>query len=145
MKRQLAALLLGLSALPGIAAEAWRDALPHAQMIGQGDYRWLGMRIYEAQLWTGQPSPSLVSAAPADPARVLDAPVALRLVYARDIGAQRLVDTSIDEIVRMQGHSLSDATLQRWRDALSRVMVDVRAGDRLTGVYLPNKAHVLRQ
>ncbi|WP_227460750.1 chalcone isomerase family protein [Cupriavidus pauculus] len=139
MKRQLAALLLGLSTLPGIAAEAWRDALPHAQMIGQGDYRWLGMRIYEAQLWTGQPSASLVSAVPADPASVLDAPLALRLVYARDIGAQRLVDTSIDEIVRMQGHSLSGATLQRWRDALSRVMVDVRAGDRLTGVYLPNQ------
>ena len=97
MKRQLAALLLGLSTLPGIAAEAWRDALPHAQMIGQGDYRWLGMRIYEAQLWMGQPSASLVSAAPADPASVLDAPLALRLVYARDIGCLLYTSDAADD------------------------------------------------
>lgn len=131
MARHLAALMLALTALPGIAAASWRDALPQAHMIGQGNYRWLGMRIYEAQLWRSQPPVSN------DPAVVLDAPFALHLIYARDIRAQRLVDTSIEEIQRIHGHSLSESTVGQWRQALSRVLVDVRAGDRLTGVYTP--------
>ncbi|CAG2160992.1 hypothetical protein LMG26411_07919 [Cupriavidus numazuensis] len=45
-----AALIFALTSLPGIAADPWQ-----AYMIGQGDYRWLGMRIYDAQLWRGQP------------------------------------------------------------------------------------------
>lgn len=131
MGRPLAALMLALATLPGVAADAWRDALPQAHMIGQGEYRWVGMRIYEAQLWRGQPRIS------SDPAGVLDAPFALRLIYARDIHAQRLVDTSIEELQRIHGNSLSESTVDQWRQVLSRVLVDVRAGDRLTGVYAP--------
>ncbi|MGO4763348.1 chalcone isomerase family protein [Cupriavidus sp. 2KB_3] len=133
MARHLAALTLALAAMPGIAADSWRDALPQAQMIGQGDYRWFGMRIYDAQLWRGQPPASN------NPADVFDAPFALRLIYARDIRAQRLADTSIEEIQRIHGNSLSETTVERWRHALSRVLVDVRAGDRLTGVYSPTQ------
>lgn len=131
MGPHLAAWTLALATLPGIAADSWRDALPQAHMIGQGEYRWLGMRIYEAQLWRDQPP------IPGDPAGVLDEPFALRLIYARDIGAKRLVDTSIEEMQRIYGNSLSESTVEQWRHALSRVLVNVRAGDRLTGVYTP--------
>jgi len=120
-----------MAALPGIAAESWRDALPQAQMIGQGDYRWLGILIYEAQLWR---DPSPISN---DPAAVFNGPFALHLIYARDIGAPRLVDTSVEEMQRISGNALPESTIGRWRRALARVLVDVRAGDRLTGVYAP--------
>ncbi|WP_092140688.1 chalcone isomerase family protein [Cupriavidus sp. YR651] len=114
--------------LTSAGAEAWHDALPQSsasRMIGEGEYRWLGLRIYTAQLWAAQ--------APV----TLDTPLALQLTYARSLSGQRLVDTSIDEIRRIYGKTIPDATLGRWRAALLQVLPDVHAGDRLTGVYLP--------
>lgn len=134
---RLAALVLACAALPGIAAEPCRESLPEARMIGQGEYRWLGLRVYVAQLWMARAPVSGGAAAAANSPDVLQAPFALRLIYARDIPKQRLVETSIDEIRRIYGNSLSDTTTDRWRHALSRVLVDVRAGDCLTGVYSP--------
>ena len=128
MSRLLIALVIAASTLTCARAETWRDALPHSppsRMIGEGEYRWFGLRIYTAQLWAAQTPVTL------------DAPLALRLTYARDISGQRLVDTSLDEVRRIDGRTASDATLERWRAALLQVLPDVRTGDHLTGVYLP--------
>ncbi|WP_342050001.1 MULTISPECIES: chalcone isomerase family protein [unclassified Cupriavidus] len=111
-------------------AEAWRDAWPgtaDVRMVGEGDFRWFGIRIYTAQLWAAQ-SPV-----------TLDTPLALRLTYARGISGERLTDTSMDEIKRLAAVTIPEATLDQWRAALSRVLPDVRAGDVLTGVYLPGQ------
>ncbi|CAG2160990.1 hypothetical protein LMG26411_07918 [Cupriavidus numazuensis] len=42
----------------------------------------------------------------------------------------------MEEIQRIHS-SLFKSTIDQWRQALSRVLVDVRAGDQLTGVYSP--------
>jgi Chalcone isomerase-like len=128
VSRRLIALVMAAASLTSAGAQTWRDALPQAsasRMIGEGEYRWFGLHIYTAQLWAAQATATL------------DTPLALQITYARSLSGQRLVDTSIAEIRRMNGSAVPDETAARWRAALSQVLPDVHAGDRLTGVYLP--------
>jgi hypothetical protein len=128
LRAGLALLALGLAS-PWARAESghWRELLPQAQALGDGDLTWFGLRIYRATLWTVQ--------RPFDPAR----PFALQLHYYRSISRARLVDASIAEISRLSGTPPTDATLARWRTLLHSAFVDVNAGDELTGVYLPQR------
>lgn len=127
MPRLLTALVLAMASLGCAAAEGWHAELPQAQLSGEGEYRWFGVRVYTAQLWAAHLPASI------------DSPFALQITYVRAFTARRLVDTSIDEIRRIGSSNVTDATLERWRDALRKVFVDVRAGDSLTGVYLPGQ------
>lgn len=130
----LMATIAMMATMTAARAEAWRDAWPgtadaraDVRMVGEGDFRWFGIRIYTAQLWAAQTPVTL------------DTPLALRLTYARGISGERLTDTSMDEIKRLAAVTIPEATLDQWRAALSRVLPDVRAGDVLTGVYLPGQ------
>jgi len=105
----------------------WRQALPQARPLGDGDLTWFGLRIYHATLWAAQ--------RPFDPAQ----PFALQLSYYRNISRSRLVNTSMDEIRRLNGSSLDDSILARWQSMLTSAFVDVAAGDQLIGVYLPRQ------
>lgn len=121
-----AACALAFASLACAAAQPWRADLPQATMTGAGEYRLFGVRIYDASLWSERQPVTM------------DSPFALQLTYAREISARQLADTSVDEMRRM-GAASSDATLEAWRAELQRVLVDVRAGDRLSGVYLPGQ------
>lgn len=127
MPRLLTALVLAIASLACGAAEGWRVELPQAQLSGEGEFRWFGLRLYTAQLWAARLPASL------------DAPFALQITYTRAFTARTLAESSVDEIRRIGGSKISGATLERWRDALRQVLVDVRAGDSLTGVYLPGQ------
>jgi len=113
----LAALMPAARALDGIASD-WR-------MIGQGEMRWFGFQLYDARLWA---PPAGWSA---------DGAYALELRYARDIPAQRLVQASIEEMQRLG--SADDARLARWKLELERVFPDVRSGDVIHGLHLPQR------
>ena len=89
---------------------------PAWQLIGNGDMRFLGWRIYEAALWRR----TVVDAAPAQ---------ALAIRYARTISSDRLVSSTLDELAR-----LGATRPERWRDALARAFPDVKAGDVLVAV-----------
>ncbi|MBM3117261.1 chalcone isomerase family protein [Jeongeupia naejangsanensis] len=120
------ALLLVLALLgPAAAAQSWREALPQAALQGQGDFTWLGWRVYTARLWS------------AGPLRDDGTPFALQLTYHRSISRSRLVDTSLDEMQRLAARPVDAATLGRWRSQLEQAFIDVAPGDELTGVYLP--------
>lgn len=123
----LLALLAGLclSALPVLAD--WRGAMPDARLVGSGDFRWFGLRIYTARLWS-----------PAMPAS-FERPFALELTYHRAISRERLVQTSLDEMRRLQGQELDEATLAAWGAELQRAFADVEPGQRITGEYLPGR------
>lgn len=108
-------------------ATVWRESLPQAQTLGSGDLRWFGLRVYTARLWSARK--------PFDAA----APFALELTYHLDISRQRFVDTSLDEIRRLSGKRFSAEKLQRWEADMQRAFIDVKAGDQLIGVYLPNE------
>ena len=109
------------------ALGSWQEALPGAQVIGAGDLRLFGFRIYSAQLWS--------SATPL----AADAPFALELTYHRTISREDLVSASLDEIKRLYGERVTAAQLTAWQAQMEQAFVDVQPGERITGVYLPGR------
>ncbi|MGV8841687.1 MAG: chalcone isomerase family protein [Pseudomonas sp.] len=107
------------------AHAGWKVDVPHAQMIGKGDFRWFGFPIYSARLW-GQGRPAS-----------FEQPFALELIYRREIKRDALVQTSLDEIRRMLGARFDEQKLSQWRRQMQQAFVDVEPGKRITGVYLP--------
>jgi hypothetical protein len=127
--RARAALVACLLLLCQPAHASWRELLPDAQRVGQGELRFLGLAIYDAELW---------AAAPAD-AVALRTPFALQLSYRRSISRDLLVSTSLREIRRLVLPAPEPQQLQRWEQAMQQAFVDVRAGDRITGVFMPGE------
>jgi len=105
-----------------------RQALPAAALLGQGQVRFLGLRIYDARLWAG---PQFKAA------DFGDYPLALELSYHRAFKGTAIAQRSIDEIER-QGE-LTPAQAQRWLKVLTALLPDVQSGDRLTGLYQPGQ------
>ncbi|MBM5571065.1 MULTISPECIES: chalcone isomerase family protein [Deefgea] len=108
-------------------ATLWREHIPQAQAIGSGDLRWFGLRIYTAKLWSEKK--------PFD----LNAPFALELTYHRNISREQFVETSLDEIKRLFGTRYNAETLKRWEGEMQRAFTDVKEGDQLIGVFIPNE------
>lgn len=117
--------LLALCLLSGAALGNWREALPDARLVGEGELSVFGFRLYSARLWS--------------PAEHFDAgsPFALELIYHREISRERLVEVSIDEIRRLHSERVSDVQLAEWAEQMHRAFVDTSPGSRITGVYLP--------
>ncbi|THF28274.1 hypothetical protein E5170_21605 [Pseudomonas atacamensis] len=105
----------------------WQDAVPGAQIIGSGDFSVFGFDVYSARLWSA--------------ARPLadGQPFALELIYRRNISRDDLVSTSVDEIKRLAGPRVTSAQLAGWQTQMQQSFVDVQAGTRITGVYLPGQ------
>lgn len=118
---------LCLLLLSGAVFAAWQQALPDARLVGGGELRLFGFRIYSAQLWSS-----------AERFHV-GAPFALELTYHRNISRDELVDASLKEIRRLNGNSLDAAQLQRWKEHMQRAFVDVQPGARITGLHLPGQ------
>ena len=119
-----AACLLASSALHA-------SPLPHLhdfEAVGSGTMRFLGLRIYDATLW----SPGGVWTA--------GQPYALELIYARSFDGAAIARRSIEEI-RAQ-RPFSATTLARWEQQMRALFPDVEAGDRLTGVRIPGEGAV---
>lgn len=117
------ALLLTASA----SASAWQAWLPQAHVIGHGDYRTFGFRIYEASLWSEDKDVS--------PAK----PFALQLRYHMSISREQFVERSIEEIEHVHPELPRDQVRTTWRNWMRQAFVDVSSGDTLTGVYLPGR------
>lgn len=120
--------LLGLLAAWPLAGLA--NALPDLPTAGlrrwgSGEFRRFGFLIYEATLWAGD-----------DPTRP---PLALQLSYQRYIQGQALAEASAAEMRKLG--IAEEALVARWSAALARIFPDVRPGDDLIGLYLPEGAH----
>ena len=130
MKRQRSLLRHGLWLLVLLSYQAlanWQDSLPGAQILGSGEFRKYGFDVYSARLWsTSRPLAS-------------DQPFALELIYQRSISRDDLVNASVREIKRLAGTSVSAEQLASWQVQMQQSFVDVQAGTRLTGVYLPGQ------
>ena len=99
---------------------------PQARLAGQGTLRVLGLRVYDARLW----SPATLSADDWP-----QQPFALELRYARSLSGARIAQRSIDEIRRQV--ALDDARAAAWLALLTGSIPDVAEGDRLTGLHRP--------
>ena len=100
--------------------------LPGARVQGTAWMRFMGIRVYEARLWTGP------SAVPEDWA---SAPLALEIEYARTLKGAAIAERSLDEM-RRQGE-IEATTAQRWLAAMKQLFPDVAKGDRLTALNRP--------
>nr|WP_322939029.1 chalcone isomerase family protein [Pseudomonas sp. s4] len=105
----------------------WREHMPQAELVGRGDFSWFGFSVYDAKLWS--------------PAQQVDfsQPFALELTYRRTITRKTLVDTSLDEIRRINGEPLDSAQQVEWTRQMRQAFVDVTDGTRITGVFLPDE------
>ena len=101
--------------------------LPGARLHGSATLRFLGLSVYDIRLWATQPTLD-------DP---LGAPLALELQYTRALKGADIAQRSLEEMAR-QG-PIAPPQRQRWLAELQRLLPDVAAGDRLTGVQRPGE------
>lgn len=129
--RLCSTLLLTLALLSttvqGNSQAGWREQLPQVSLVGSGDFSWFGFSVYNAKLWS--------------PAQRVDftQPFALELTYRRTISRDTLVDTSLDEIRRINGEPLDNEQQENWTRQMRQAFVDVKDGTRITGVFLPDQ------
>jgi hypothetical protein len=93
---------------------------------GSGALRFFGFKVYDATLWV--PADSLTFS--------FARPMALEIRYATPVKASDIVNTSLIEATRISG--ASSAQVAAWTASMNGIFVDVKAGDRLTGVHLPS-------
>ena len=132
MRRAFAGTLVAffVVCMASTALAGWRQVLPDAQLIGAGQMRYWGFAIYQAQLWSPYPAAEVLT---------LQRPFALQLTYQRSISREALVDASLEEMRRLAAHPLTPEQLANWQAQMQQAFVDVRDGEQITGVYLPNK------
>ena len=119
------------SAQPATSAPAAiRAALPDAELSGSGSYRWFGLKLYDARLWTTRK--------PLSPDNWESTPLALELVYARTLYGERIAKASVDEMLKV-GFG-TPAQHAAWLEAMKRVFPDVSEGTQLVGIYQPGGA-----
>jgi hypothetical protein len=105
--------------------QAMLDQFPGQwRLHGQGLFTWSVFRVYRAALH--------VQGESFNPSE----PYALDLNYLRNVSADQIVQTSIQEMRRL--HSCDEASLARWEEQLQAILPDVSLGDRLIGVFNAN-------
>ena len=105
-----------------------QTALPMATLSGQAVMRFWGFDVYRASLWV---APGF------EPATFAQGRFALELRYLR---AFRGADIARRSIVEMQRQQALEASQQsQWESRLKALFPDVQAGDRITGVYQPDR------
>jgi hypothetical protein len=99
--------------------------VPDAREAGSGKFRYFGLLVYDATLWT--------SGGRYDEA----APFALGIRYARNIKGAKLAEASVGQWQKM-GYGF-EASYPAWGEQMRRVFPDVKPGDELVGVSLPGR------
>ena len=105
------------------ARHAW---LPQSRRVGHGALRMLGLNLYEATLY---------ALADFDAAAFATHPLVLEIRYRRSFTGDAIAERSLKEMRR--GGALNEARAERWLQFMRSAFPDVKAGDRLTGLWLP--------
>ena len=119
--------MFSLAAWPLASLAATGPETPTAgfRRWGSGEFRRFGFLVYEATLWAGGDDP-------------LRPPLALKLTYKRNISGRDIADASVKEI-RNLGVA-DEARLKGWGEQMAGIFPDVRPGDHILGVHLPDAA-----
>lgn len=104
-----------------------RDEVPQAVLQGTGTYRWFGLAIYNAALWL-----------PAGSNPDMRQRFALDLTYARNLYGDKIAEASIDEIDKLKLGTTEKR--QQWLQQMKGIFPDVKEGNRITGIHIPNEA-----
>jgi hypothetical protein len=122
MRNGFLLLLLLAFAMPVFALEKPPEvakAIKAESPYGQGDLTKFFIHAYDAYLWTDAKAWSYAE------------PFALTIIYHYDFTTKELVDKTIEEMERIH------ATGSHWRHELEMAFPDVRQGERITALYLP--------
>ena len=106
-----------------------QQLVPSGHAAGQARLRFWGLDVYDASLLVERGFRQADFATHG---------FALQLHYLRSFKAADIARRSIDEMRR--AGSLPAAQAARWQAALARLLPDVAAGDRVTGVNRPGQA-----
>lgn len=102
--------------------------LPGATLQGQVRFRWFGLHVYDARLW---------SRAPVRADNYAATPCALELIYARRLQGTAIAERSLDEISRLG--EPTPPQREAWLAFMRTAFPDVGPGDRLTGLHRPGE------
>lgn len=94
------------------------------QIQGQGIFTWSVFRVYRMAMHV---------MGGYDPGKLF----ALDLNYLRKVTAIQIADASVQEMRRLC--ETEEADLTRWGDRLRQILPDVSLGDRLIGIFEPDK------
>ncbi len=116
----------GLALLPAAQANPRLDVLTGGlQRWGTGEFRRWGFLVYEATLWAKGDDP-------------LKPPLALGLTYKRNLDGLKIADASVTEMRNLK--IADEGTLKIWGERMAQIFPDVKDGDRIVGVHLPEGA-----
>lgn len=112
-------------ALPDPVAKEIAKDVPNLAKRGEAAMRFIGLKVYDIRLWT------------ANQAQNFGEPFALELVYDMNFKGKEIAERSITEM-RKQGYN-DEVKLKRWSAVMTRIFPDIKKGDTLVGVSIPNK------
>jgi hypothetical protein len=96
---------------------------------GEARLRFLGLHVYDIRLWTPR--------GPVPAERWAVSPLALEIAYARALVGRLIAERSLKEMQR--AGPVPPAVGERWLQSMTQIFPDVQAGDRITGLYSPDR------
>lgn len=103
-------------------------ALPQYRLLGKARLSVYGFQVYDSRLWV----PPVFNTE-----TFSSQPFALELAYLRDLKSDAIVDRSLAEMRRAV--AIDDAKATAWRQAMLRVIPNIKKGDRVMGVNRPGE------
>lgn len=125
----LPALAVGANTLASPLPSEIAGSLPQARRLGRGTFRWWGLSIYDAELWSDRAL---------SPERFEQSPFALALHYHRALVGQQIAERSLTEMRRIG--PVDEQQGRRWLSAMREAFPNVQDGDRLVGLHRPGEA-----
>lgn len=114
-----------MSADPPSLPECVTQSYPLSwSLTGTGVFSWSVFRFYRASLFQSGPMDG-------------HHPYALDLLYLRNLSAHQIVQTSIEEMLRLRPEC--QGATDAWGQSLANIIPDVGLSDRLIGVFEPGQ------
>jgi hypothetical protein len=101
--------------------------IAEARLIGEGQFRWFGFKVYDAQLWAGSIDFQASSRGTEK--------FALDFRYALSLQGEKIAQSGIREIEKL-GFGTPQQR-QRWLHDMEDCFPDVETGTHLTGIFKP--------
>lgn len=102
-------------------------AVPNLETVGQGSYRYMLWQLYDARLASSDGN--FVN-------YEQSTPLLLELTYKRNISRDQFIKATVDEWKKLKQSTAEQQ--QQWAEQLVMLWQDVKKGDRLAAVLLPD-------
>ena len=122
-----AVVFLALQVFPSVSSAGPAEEFELTK-LGEGKLSWFGLSIYTASLW---------SEADVSLDGFYESQAMLSLIYARNIKKDRILSTTRDEWEKLDGEV--DEREAAWLTQLTEIFPDIRAGNRLSSLIIPDK------